>query len=112
MELRVIRNGTWTAPVADVKPHVVALIVLSFFGCEVDSAARVSVSAAIGLTPNEVTLPAGEPAQFIVSFTSSSPAPWHLAFAGAPVGVTAVFDPPDVGDGQRCVGGEFFAKSE
>ncbi len=55
------------------------------------------------LTPGEVTLPAGEPAQFAVTIVSDQPGRWHLSFSGAPNSVSSAFEPSDVLAGEPSV---------
>ena len=55
------------------------------------------------VTPSAVTIPAGEPVQLTVSLSSADGATLRLALEGAPVGVSAVFDPAQLANGGASV---------
>ena len=97
-----------------MKKHLVlvlALFIASILGCSEPNSEVVVTSpppeatagGTLTLSPGEVTLPAGEPAQFAVVIASQRVGSWHLTFAGAPHSVSAAFDSADVIAGQTAV---------
>ena len=81
-------------------------LLLSSLGCLDPGTARIVPGPAmrtLTVTPSAVTLPAGEPVQLTVSLSASDGALLQLAFQGAPIGVSAVFDPAQLSNGQSSV---------